>query len=74
MTFISFWAVVGLLLTAAAEFAAVLRSRRRGTPLDGYYPLVKLDTLGGLVLFFSFVGLTLALAYTGASPFIYFQF
>ena len=74
VTFISFWAVVGLLLTAAAELAAVLRSRRLGTPLDGYYPLVKLDTLGGLVLFFSFVGLTLALAYTGASPFIYFQF
>ena len=74
VTFISFWAVVGLLLTAAAELAAVLRSRRLGTPLDGYYPTVKLDTLGGLVLFFSFVGLTLALAYTGASPFIYFQF
>ncbi len=74
VTFISFWAVVGLLLTAAAELAAVLRSRRLGTPLDGYYPTVKLDTLGGLVFFFSFVGLTLALAYTGASPFIYFQF
>ena len=74
VTFISFWAVVGLLLTAAAEFAALRRAKRLGTPLDGYYPQVKLDTLGGLVLFFSFIGLTLTLAYTGQSPFIYFQF
>ena len=74
VTFISFWAVVGLLLTAAAEFAALRRAKRLGTPLDGYYPQLKLDTLGGLVLFFSFIGLTLTLAYTGQSPFIYFQF
>ena len=74
VTFVSFWAVVGLALTAAAELAAVRRSGRLGTPLDGYYPTVRLDRFGGLFLFFSFIGLTLALAYTGQSPFIYFQF
>ena len=74
LTFISFWAVVALALTALCSLAAVLRSRRMSAPLDGYYPTVDLTRFGGLTLFFAFVGLTLAVAYTGQSPFIYFQF
>ena len=74
VTFISFWAVVSLVLCAAATAAAVVRSRRRGAKPEGYYPTVSLNTVGGLTVFFAFVGLTLALGYTGASPFIYFQF
>ena len=71
---VSFWAVTALLLTAAASAAAVLRCRRLSTKLEGFYPLLPLDRVWGLTLFFTFVGLTLALGYTGQSPFIYFQF
>lgn len=39
--------------------------------IEGYYPLVKLDSFWGLVLFFVFCGLILCWAYTGGSPFIY---
>ena len=74
VSFVSFWAVTALVLTALCSAAAVLRSRRNGTRPDGWYPTVDLTRFGGLTLFFAFVGLTLALAYTGQSPFIYFQF
>lgn len=74
MRFISSWAVFALLTTAGAEVCAVLRSRKTASPLNGYYPLFDLGTVRGLTIFFVFTGLTLALAYTGASPFIYFQF
>ena len=74
MSFVSFWAMTALVLTALCSAAAVLRSRRNGTRPDGWYPTVDLTRFGGLTLFFAFVGLTLALAYTGQSPFIYFQF
>ncbi len=70
VNFISFWAVVSLLLTTLASAAAILRCRRNGTRLDGYYPTVDLTRFGGLTLFFLFAGLTLAVAYTGQSPFI----
>ena len=40
-------------------------------------PLTMYALIGGAILllvFFLFVGITLALGYTGQSPFIYFQF
>lgn len=74
VTHISFWAVTALILTALASLAAAIRSRKNGSGLEGYYPTVSLNSISGLVIFFCFVGLTLGLAYTGETPFIYFQF
>ena len=71
---LSSWAILGLACVALATLAAVLRGRKRGGPIDGFYPQVKLSTIPGLLVFFLFVGLTLGLAYTGENPFIYFQF
>ena len=72
--YVSFWGVFGLIVTWGAHIAALVRSRRLGISPTGYYPIVKLSTFGGLLVFFLFVGITLALGYTGQSPFIYFQF
>ncbi len=74
VTHIAFWAVAALLLVGLGSLAACLRSRKTGAAPEGYYPLVDLGTVRGLTLFFTFLGLTLALGYTGQSPFIYFQF
>lgn len=71
---LSSWAILGLSCVALATLAAVLRSKKLGGPIDGFYPRVKLSTIPGLLVFFLFVGLTLGLAYTGENPFIYFQF
>ncbi len=72
--FVSFWAVAALLLCALAGLIAALHCRKRGLKLEGFYPCVDLGSVVGLAAFFFFVGLTLALGYTGQSPFIYFQF
>jgi len=72
--FVSFWAVFGLALVWGAHLVALAKSRRRGIRPTGYYPLVSLQSFTGLLLFFLLTGLTVALGYTGASPFIYFQF
>ena len=74
VTHIAFWAVAALALVGLASLAACLRSRKSGSAPEGFYPLADLGTVRGLTLFFTFLGLTLALGYTGQSPFIYFQF
>ena len=72
--YVSFWGLFGLAVVWGAHIVALIRSKRLGLPPTGFYPTVKLSTFRGLLLFFIFAGLTLALGYTGASPFIYFQF
>jgi hypothetical protein len=72
--FVSFWAVFGLVLVWTAHIVALVRSRRLSIRPAGFYPLVKLSSFPGLLLFFLLTGITLALGYTGQSPFIYFQF
>ena len=72
--FVSFWGVFGLAVVWGAHIAACARSRKLGIAPTGYYPTVKLSTFTGLLIFFTFVGITLSLGYTGQSPFIYFQF
>ena len=74
VTHISSWVVFGLTVTAAATAAACVRSRRHGTAPEGYYPAANLNSVPGLALFFIFLGLISALAYTGETPFIYAQF
>ena len=72
--YVSFWGVFGLVVVWGAHIAACIRSKRLGIEPTGYYPMVKLSSFRGLLVFFLFLGLTLALGYTGESPFIYFQF
>ena len=72
--FVSFWGLFGLALVWGAHIVALVRSKRLGIPPTGFYPIVRLSTFRGLLLFFLLAGVTLALGYTGESPFIYFQF
>ena len=73
------WLFIALVILLAATVTALCRSGKKPerpsktnvSYIDGYYPLLKLDSFWGLVIFFVFVGLILSLAYTGGSPFIY---
>ena len=42
--------------------------------IKGYYPTADLGRFWGIVYFLVLIGLTLGLAYTGGSPFIYGNF
>ncbi len=72
--FPSFWAVFGICSLIIGEAAAIIRSKKKGTELCGFYPTVDLGTVKGLLIFFVFAGITIGLACTGANPFIYQQF
>ena len=69
------WSYVSILFMMIATVCAVIRSRITGdTDVNGYYPLVNLNTVQGLTLFFITCGMVLGLAFTGEAPFVYFQF
>ena len=69
------WSFIALAALIVCSMMAARRAKEvRGTRIDGYYPLVNLSTMRGQVLFFIEAGLVLGLAYTGETPFVYFQF
>ena len=65
----SSWAVFGIAVTFVCTAIAYVRNDK-----NAYYPLVDLNTVTGLFLFFLLIGLIVGLAYTGANPFIYAAF
>lgn len=72
--YISTWTVFAVLLIGAATLVPVLKALKAKTSPDAFYPVMSLNTVQGLTIFFIALGFTLILAYTGSSPFIYFQF
>lgn len=68
----SFFAIACLL---GSEAFAILKSRRtNGLYIHGEYPVLNLTKFGNLVLFFSFIGLTVLMGYFGNTAFIYGKF
>ena len=73
------WLFVSLILYFVAMAFATVKSKKNPAPtkklnvsrVEGYYPILNLSKFWQLTIFFVFVGLTLAFAYTGGSPFIY---
>ncbi|MBR5518904.1 MAG: MBOAT family protein [Clostridia bacterium] len=72
--FISSWTIFGIECVLISTIVAWIRSRIKKTDIQGFYLTVNLETIWGLVVLFVAFGLCFSLAYTGSSPFIYFQF
>ena len=68
------WSFAALAALTAGTIAAAIRAKKTGTETNGYYPILNLDSIVGLTLFFIEIGLILGLAFTGENPFVYFQF
>lgn len=70
-----FWSFVAIIIVCIATIIAIVHSKKKGErEVSAFYPLVKLNTISGLTVFFVICGLTLCLAFTGEHPFVYFQF
>ncbi|GFI22947.1 peptidoglycan O-acetyltransferase [Lachnospiraceae bacterium] len=67
------WTFVSLFLMIVCHLKAYQKSKSKKF-CDGYYGIMDLNKISSLIIWFVFIGLTIGLAYTGASPFIYFQF
>ena len=69
------WFFVTVIIYIVAGAAAIAKSQEKDwSGANGYYPILNLDSVPGLTVFFIALGLILGLAYTGANPFVYFQF
>lgn len=69
------WAIFGVAVIIIANLTALIKSIKQKSPqINGFYPILNLNKILPLILFFTFVLLTLCLAYTNSNPFIYFQF
>lgn len=70
-----FWSFAALIILAVSEITAFFRAKRmKLNDVEGFVPLMNLNTVTGLTVFFVFCGLILGLAFTGENPFVYFQF
>ena len=68
-------ALFGIVLLLASTLFAVLKSKQAGEKrVNGFYLILDLSKFSSLVIMFVVVMLIVALAYTNANPFIYFQF
>jgi alginate O-acetyltransferase complex protein AlgI len=72
------WVIVAILVVFIAHIISILNGcRDRSSKLieiTGFYPILDLSKFSRIIVFFIELGLIIGLAYTGANPFIYFQF
>ncbi|MBQ6595248.1 MAG: MBOAT family protein, partial [Clostridia bacterium] len=68
------WSFVALIALIVGTVAAKKNAQETNPEISGYYPILNLESVWGLTIFFVELGLILALAYTGENPFVYFQF
>jgi alginate O-acetyltransferase complex protein AlgI len=74
------WVIVAIIIVCAASIVTVAKHHAciavtdKPAQINGFYPLFDLSKFWHLVVFFVEAGLIAGLAYTGANPFIYFQF
>lgn len=68
------WSFAATIILLISTTCAAIKNPQDLTATDGYYPILNLNRIAGLTIFFVTVGLILGLAYTGNNPFVYFQF
>ncbi len=69
------WSFISMILLLIFTIGAVIKSKKNNEKeIEGYYPIVNLDTVWGLTIFLVVLGLIFGLAFTGEQPFVYFQF
>ena len=74
MVYVSSWVIFGIVCLAVSTIVAFVKSARNQSAVNGLYPMVNLDKIWGLVVFFVVIGIAFGLSYSGSNPFIYFQF
>lgn len=69
------WSFFAILCLVVATIAAMLKSNKTNrTQIDGFYPILNLSKFSSLVIFFTFIGITIMLGYFGNNAFIYGKF
>lgn len=64
------WLIVTVILSIITTIIILKKDKN----LNSVYPILNLKKIPGLICFITFVGIIIIFAYTGANPFVYFQF
>lgn len=65
------WSIFSFIITLVVTY--IIYKKQRNNEYNNYL-IQDLDTIKGLVILFVLIGLTICLAYTNTSPFVYFSF
>ena len=69
------WLIIAfVILLSGILFVFKHSIKNKLSEINGFYPLLNFSKISHLVLFIIIIGIILGAAYTGANPFIYFQF
>ncbi len=69
------WSFFALIVLMIATISAVITSRKNDEEkVRGYYPILNLNKFSSLIVFFTFIGLTIMMGYFGNTAFIYGKF
>ncbi len=69
------WAFIAIILLIIFTIGAIIKSHKnKDKYVEGYYPIVNLNTILGLTIFFGVLVIIVCLAFKGEQPFVYFQF
>ena len=69
------WLIFGFIIVLSGTLIAYRHCKKNKLMnVDGFYPLLDLSKILHLAIFLTIIGIILGIAYTGANPFIYFQF
>jgi hypothetical protein len=66
------WSVLAIVILVCASLLAYRKALLNKEPaIHGYYPILDLNRFWALVLFFTFIGVTIICGYFGETSFIY---
>ena len=69
------WSFFAIICIAFSTLVAEAKSKKAGIhTVDGFYPVLKLNTIVGLTVFLTFLGMTIIMGYFGNTAFIYGKF
>ena len=69
------WTFFAVGCLAVGSIAAAIRAKKnKKEQVDGFYPIMDLTKIPSLIVFFTFTGLTVIMAYFGNNAFIYGRF
>ena len=75
ITHIFSWTIFSVVVLVAGHIMAYIKSHREKlSVVNGYYPLLNLNKISHMIIFFTVILFIVCTAYTNSNPFIYFQF
>lgn len=68
------WTVFSVAIMLICHIVPHIKNKEIKSVVNGYYPILNLNKISHLIIFFTVIMFIICTAYTNSNPFIYFQF